>query len=214
MAEITKNAWGFFLWSTLAGAIAFLISGILSDLWIMRFDEYIFATVIAGAIGGFLLGVLLRKRQKIWITTFAGAVAVPVGFWSAFILAGVADLLLPVFGVNTDNPSMYNIENIIAVIFMGIICGAIFGAINYGRKSIWVFTTVCGVVSIPFGLLVGAMNSGHWIKLWLENLFQVFGNIDLNFLVIILLFGVGAGLSIGVYNILQQKDPDVPLKKI
>lgn len=88
---------------------------------------------------------------------------------------------------------------------MGIIFGVIFGAIVYGRKSIRLFSVACGAASIPFGFLVGAMNSGHWIKVWLENMFQIYGKIDLNFLAIIMEFGIGVGLSIGLYIVFKQK---------
>lgn len=65
-----------------------------------------------------------------------------------------------------------------------------------------------GIVSIPFGLLVGSMNSGHWIKMWLENLFKIFGKIDLNFLTVIIEFGIGIGLSIGLYSMLKRRSTD------
>ncbi len=60
-------------------------------------------------------------------------------------------------------------------------------------------------ISIPIGLLVGSMNSGHWIKVWLENLFHIFGKIDLNFLMIITGFGIGVGLSMGLYSMTKQR---------
>ncbi|WP_185750830.1 hypothetical protein [Clostridium sp. KNHs214] len=62
-----------------------------------------------------------------------------------------------------------NISDIIAIILMGSVFGVVFGAMVYRRKSILLFSVVCGIVYIPFGLLVRAMNSGHWIKVWLEN---------------------------------------------
>jgi hypothetical protein len=99
-------------------------------------------------------------------------------------------------------------ENIIGIIFMGIICGAIFGATIYGRKSILTFSAVCGLVSFSFGILVGFFNSGHPIKATFENLFAVFGPIDLNFLAIITSFGVGIGLSIGLFSMLKQKSTE------
>ena len=45
----------------------------------------------------------------------------------------------------------------------------------------------------------------HWIKVWLENLFHIFGKIDLNFLMIITGFGIGVGLSIGLYSMTKQR---------
>jgi hypothetical protein len=83
---------------------------------------------------------------------------------------------------------------------MGIVFGILFGALFYGRKSIKLFSITCGIVAVPYALLVNAMNSGHWIRTWLENLFAVFGKIDLNLLAIVLAFGTGIGLCIGLYN--------------
>ena len=65
------------------------------------------------------------------------------------------------------------------------------------------------MTSFPFGILVSLFNSGHPLKVAFENLLAVFGPIDLNFLAIIMSFGIGIGLSIGLFNMLQQKKSDV-----
>ncbi|HPL53503.1 MAG TPA: hypothetical protein PLW11_05095 [Bacillota bacterium] len=208
MSEIRKNAWVFLLWSTLAGTISFFVSAVITSMVLSPLDFAIIDTILAGGIGGLFLGIFLIKRHKIQIMALSGLAAIPVGFWGAFILAGGVDLLFSLIGVNTVNPNIYNIENIIGIIFMGIICGAIFGAIIYGRKSIWVFSAVCGMVSFPFGILVGFLNSEHPIKATFENLLAFFGSIDLNFLAIITSFGIGTGLSIGLFSMLKQKSTD------
>lgn len=135
----------------------------------------------------------------------AGFIAIPIGFWSAFILAGVVDLLFLLFGVNPEDLNICGIANIIEITLQGLICGAIFGGIIYGRKSIRVFSVICGMVSLPFGILVSLFNSGHPIKATLENLLGVFGILDLNFLAIMMSFGIGIGLSIGLFSMLKQK---------
>lgn len=208
MSEIRKNAWVFLIWSTLAGTTSFFISAGIIAMLLLPFDLPIIDTILVGGIGGLLLGIFLFKRHKIQKIMLAGFIAVPVGFWGAFILAGGADLLFSLIGVNTENPNIYNIENIIGIIFMGIICGAIFGAIIYGRKAIRVFSAVCGVVSFPFGILVGLFNSGHPIKATIENLLAFLGPIDLNSLAIITSFGIGIGLSIGLFSMLNQKSTE------
>lgn len=208
MSEIRKNAWVFLLWSTLVGMISFLVSAIIMSMVLASLDFAIINTIFAGGLGGLFLGILLFKRQEIWKIALAGLIAVPIGFWGAFILAGGVDLLFSLFGI-AGNSNIYNIENIIGIIFMGIICGAIFGGFIYGRKSIWIFSVVCGMTSFPFGILVGLFNSGHPLKVAFENLLAVFGPIDLNFLAIIMSFGIGIGLSIGLFNMLQQKKSDV-----
>lgn len=205
MFEIRKNKWIFLLLSTFAGKISFFISAVITSRVLTLLDFVIVDTILAGGIGGLLLGIFLMNFHNIQKMVLAGLVAIPVGFWSAFILARGVDLLFSSIGVNTKNPNIYNIENIIGIIFMGVICGAIFGAIIYGRKSIWVFSAVCGMVSFPFGILVGLFNTGHPIKSTYEELLAVFGPVDLNFLAIMTSFGIGIGLSIGLFGMLKQK---------
>lgn len=208
MSEIGKNAWLFLLWSTLTGTISFFISAIMISMVLSHFDLAVINTILAGGIGGLFLGIFLMNHFKTLKMTLAGLVAVPVGFWGAFILAGGTDLFFSLMSVNAKNPDIYNIENIIGIIFMGIICGAIYGGIIYGRKSILVFSAVCGVVSFPFGILVGFFNSEHPIKATFESLLAVFGPIDLNFLAIITSFGIGIGLSIGLFRMINQRKGD------
>lgn len=197
MPKINSSKITHILLSMQLGLVSFLMSGVLACMAILHLDNYILAAIMAGGVGGLLLGIFLPVRQKISRMAIAGIVAVPIGIFLSFILAEGFSSLFTSMGNS-------NIPDIIAIIFMGIIFGAVFGAIIYGRKSLWLFSMVCGTVSIPFGLLVGAMNSGHYVKVWLENLFKVFGKIDLNFLVIIIAFGIGIGLSIGLYNILKE----------
>ena len=138
--------------------------------------------------------------------TIAGLIAVPIGLLGSFALfeglVGGFGLLFPSVAAYFENSS---IADIIAIILMGIVFGVIFGAIAYGRKSIRLFSAACGAVLIPIGLLVGSMNSGQWIKVWLENLFHIFGKIDLDFLMIITGFGIGVGLSVGLYSMIKQR---------
>ena len=53
------------------------------------------------------------------------------------------------------------------------------------------------------------MNLGNPVKALLGNLFQIFGKIDFNLLVIIAGFGAGIGLSIGLLNVLEQKRSNI-----
>lgn len=192
MSEIKKNAWVFLIWSTLAGTISFFIGGVVGFIFLLCTDMSILDTIIAGAIGGLLLGVFLRKRHKIGTMTIAGVVAVPVGFWASFGL-GYAISEIP-FIANSNVPDIW------AIILMGAMVGALFGAIIYGRKSIWLFAVVGGVVSVALGFLVDALNSGQ-----LDELLNVLGVPHLGSLPFMLLFGVSIGLSIGLYEIIKQR---------
>jgi hypothetical protein len=205
MPKINTSKITYILWSMLLGMASFFISGVIACIVILLLDNYILATIIAGGIGGLLLGLFLRRYQKIIRLVIAGIIAMPVGLVISFLIVEGFGSLFPSIGTYFENSS---IPDIIAIILMGITFGAIFGLTIYGRKSIWLFSVVCGTVSIPFGLLVGAMNSGCWIKVYLENLLKVFGKIDLNFLAIIISLGIGIGLSIGLYNILKQISAD------
>lgn len=181
----------------LLGMASFLVSGVIASIVILFLDNYILATIIAGGIGGFLLGILLRMHQKIKRMAIAGIIAVPIGLIISFFLVEGFGSLFPSIGAYFENS---NIPDISAIILIGITFGAVFGLIIYGRKSIWLFSVICGTISIPSALLVGAMNSGYGINVWLVNLLDVLGKIDLNFLSIIFSLGIGIGLSIGIYN--------------
>ena len=205
ISEINKFKIAYILWSMLLGMASFLISGVMACIVLLRLDSYILGPIIAGGIGGLLLGLFHWKYKMIGRMTIAGLIAVPIGLLGSFILVEGFGLLFPSVAAYFNNS---NIADIIAIILMGIVFGVVFGAVVYGCKYLWLFSVVCGTVSIPFGLLVGAMNSGHWIRVWLENLFRIFGKIDLNFLTIIMEFGTGIGLSIGLYSMFKQRSAD------
>jgi uncharacterized membrane protein len=192
--------------SLILGTVSFLVSGVAACVLILRFENYIFGTVVAGGAGGLLLGLFHWRRRKIGRMAIAGLIALTIGILGGFILlealAGGFGLLFPSAAAKLENTG---VADILAVVLMGIVIGIIFGAIVYGRKSICLFSVTCGAVSIPFGFLVGAMNSGHKIKALLENILRVFGKIDLNFLATIVGFGIGLGLSIGLYTASKQK---------
>jgi len=189
------------IWSMLMGMVSFFIGGVLACFFIVRFDNYFIAPIIAGGIGGLLLGVFLRMGKKIGRMAISSTVALPIGFLGSFmlveVLVGGFGLLFPSVAADLGNTGIADVG---AIILMGIVFGILFGAMFYGRKSIKLFSVICGIVAVPFALLVNAMNSGHWIKTWLENLFVVFGKIDMNLLAVVMAFGSGIGLCIGLYN--------------
>lgn len=205
MSKISNSKIVSVIWSLILGKVSFFISGVIACIIILRLDNYILGTIIAGGIGGLILGLFHWKHKMIGRMTIAGLIAVPIGLLGSFILV---EGLVDGFGLIFPSVAAYfqdtSVTDIIAIILMGIFFGVIFGTIAYGRKSIRLFSVVCGAVSIPSGLLVGAMNSGHWIKVWLGNLFMIFGNIDLNFLAVVIEFGVGIGLSIGLNSIKRR----------
>lgn len=206
MSKMNTSRIAYILGSMLLGMASFMISGVIACLVILLLDNYIVATIIAGGIGGLFLGLLLQMRQKTGRMAIAGIIGMPISLIISFLLVEGFGLLFPSIGMYFENSA---IPDISAIVLMGIIFGAVVGLMIYGRISIWLFSAVCGTISIPFGLLVGAMNSGHYIKAWLENLSEVFGKIDINFLAITISLGIGIGLSIGLYNMKTKKYPTV-----
>lgn len=182
------------LLTMLIGLIAFLISGVIASVFTMFTNSYFLGSMIAGGIGGLLLGLFLQ-RQKLSRMIIASIIVMPIGLVISFSLVEGFGALFPSIGASFEKSST---PDIIVIVLLSIVFGAVFGALIYGRKSIWLFSFVCGIVAVPFGLLVGAMNSGHPIKFWLENLLGFLGKIDLNFLTIVISLGTGIGLSIGM----------------
>ena len=207
MSKIRNSGVISVILSLILGKVSFLISGVLACIVILNSDNYILGTIIAGGIGGLIFGLFYWKDKKIVRMTIAGLCALLIGFLGSFMLAeGLVSGLEFLFPSIIGFFEISGIADLIAIILMEIMFGVIFGAIVYGRHSLGLFATVCGVVSIPGGVLVVAMNSGHHVKVLLSNLFQIFGKIDLNFLVIIVGFGVGIGLSFGLYRIVKKKE--------
>ncbi|MFB0918251.1 MAG: hypothetical protein QMB63_04175, partial [Clostridiaceae bacterium] len=132
-------------------------------------------------------------------------VSLPIGFLSAFILAEGFSVLLGGLVSGGSGSAFSGIMNTIAIILMGVLCGAIFGWVYYGRKSIYMFAMASGIVSIPFGLLIEAFNNDQPIRGMIANALTFIGAPDLNMLAIVTSVGMGIGLSIGLYRL---KNPD------
>lgn len=202
MSEINESKLTYVLWSAVLGKVSFLISGVAAGIVIQFLDNYILATIIAGGVGGLLLGLFLRLRHKVGRMAIAGMIGMPVALLLTFLFAGVFGSLFPSTSTGIENSF---IPDISSIVLMGIIFGAVVGSMTYGRKSIWLFAIVSGIVSIPSGIFVAVMNSGSDLKVRLDNLLEVFGEIDLNFLAMTISLGIGLGLSIGLYHRLKPK---------
>lgn len=202
------------IWSLILGTIAFLIAGVIAGIVVLRLDNYILATLVAGGIGGLLLGLFNWKHQLTVRMAGAGFAGVLLGFWGGFVLAeglvGGFGMLFPSIAAGFEGGWL---ADLLANLLMGLLFGAVFGGIVYGRKAIRIFSLVCGAATLPFGLLVRVLNSDHWIKEWLVDLFAVIGIVDINIVVMVTQFGVGAGLGIGLYHAAKPKSADVSLQK-
>lgn len=179
------------------GMVSFFVGALAADILIVHLDNYILGLILAGAIAGILLSLLLRWPKKMVRIVIASIIGMPVCLLLSFFLVEGVGSLLPADVTALADSSAWDV---VAIVVMGIIFGGVFGGIVFGAKTIIRFSVVCGMTAIPFGLLVAAMNSGFWMKDWLGNLFGFLGNIDLNLLAILVSLGLGTGLSIGLVS--------------
>lgn len=201
MPELKKSGLLIFLRPLASGILSFFIGGILAAMLVLWLDTFLLETILAGVVGGFLLGLLSGNVRDVLKFTLAGLVALPTGFWGGFgLAAGVFSV--PVIHGLFGNP---HIPDIIGIILMGILTGALFAAALYGRRAIPYFSLAGGLGSLPFGILVAAMNSDSRIRTSLEVYFRIFGSIDLNLLAIITGLGCGLGLGLGLYQMFREE---------
>jgi hypothetical protein len=197
MKEKTANQRPGPILSALLGLGAFLISSLVAAWVIWKIDNYILATIIAGGLGCLLLGSTLRTGPDIKKFIITGLAAMPIAMLLTFLIAGLFELILPAAASYLDKTWF---SDIMAVCLMGMFFGGICGAVLYGRRKIGLFILVCGIVCIPFGYLVAAMNAQYINQYWLTRRFAMLGFADLNFLAIMSSLGLGVGLSIGISN--------------
>lgn len=194
------------IWSLIMGKVSFLISSVIACTLMLHFSNYILGTLLSGVIGGLLLGAFHFRQKMIGRMAIAGMIATPIGMLGVFVLLeGLAyglEFLIPSFAESLDNAGL---SDVIAIILMGAAAGAVFGALVYGRKSVLLFSASCAAVSIVSGFMVRALNLGYGIKAWLERVFQIFGQIDLNFVTIHSGLGLGLGFGIGLYTIAMRR---------
>lgn len=202
MSEINKSRESHVILSVLLGMVSFLISGVIAGIVIQRLDNYILATIIAGGIGGLLTGIFLGMGNRTFRMALAGLIGMPIALLGSFLLIEVLGALMMAMGLNFEDSPLPDIS---VAVLMGIVFGAVVASMIYGRKSVPLFALVGGIVSMPFGWLITAMNSGSIETDPLENLFGVFGRIDLNFLAMAVSLGIGIGLSIGLYHRVNER---------
>lgn len=184
------------------GLIAFMVGSVLASIIVMFWDNYILALAVAGGAGGALMGLLLHYREKIIRMLVSGIVGMPIALMLSFLIVEGIGGLLPFVGHYFENTI---VPDVTAVILLGIFFGGIFGGVVLGRKAISLFIITCGAVSFPSGLVVGALNSSNEIQDQLLNGVGFIGKIDLNLLSIIIFLGLGIGLSVGLYQSVDEK---------
>lgn len=181
----------------LIGFISFLISGIFIGLISLRINEGLML-ILGVPIGSVLMLFLLHKLNKgktlvviIWseLGGFAGFIT---GFTVGTVAGGIIGLIFPSLSDMSKIQSQI-IPNIFVLASADAIFGAFITRLIYGRKSISFFALVCGIASIPFGLLLSIP-----VKIALISF-------DQNLLFSLTSFGTTTGLSIGLYSLLKEK---------
>jgi hypothetical protein len=134
---------------------------------ILLWDQYIGAALVAGAVGGLLLGLFLRLKGKIVRIALAGGLGIPLGIVVSFgLIEGLGALVtLPA------SVEWAGVPDIMAIMLMGVVFGVMTGGIVFGKDAIVLFLIAFGLVAIPFGVLVVAMNKGlfsdsFWFVCW------------------------------------------------
>lgn len=201
MAESSKSGKGIIypVWTALFGAIVYLVSGLLVSKILGPMNLALGGNVIIGALGGLCFGLILF-RERIGKALLAGIASLPIGFLSAFIVAEGLSILLGVLVPQSMEMTASGIMNTVAIILMGVLCGAIFGLVYFGKESIYLFALASGIVGLPFGLLIDAFNKDLPIRGIIANALTFIGAPDLNMLAIVTSVGMGIGLSIGLYK--------------
>ena len=189
----------------LYGMSAFFLSGLLSVMLIVFFDDYIISAFVAGGLGGFLMGTFLRMKDKRAKMAASGVIGIPLGLFLSFGAAGLFELLFPSVSASL---AYTGIPDAIGISIMGLIFGSIMGIFIFGSSALKIFAPVCTLSSMPFGILVSAMNEGYVLRdfnLMMNSIIKGKGIIDLNFLVITVSLGIGTGLSIAIHDIISRK---------
>lgn len=183
---------------------AFLISEILGSIISRAIDipcEFLFRLILPGLAGAFL-AVCLGMKGKVFKMAFASSIAWFVGLLLSIQLS---DFVFAIYSMITDYCFAPGDGDGITEILAGVLSGVTFGAIVFGRKSIIIFGFVCGILTIPLGLLVNNLEPWDFYYIMLGGAFWESIGLDLYLLLSTLSFGFGIGLSIGLYELLTQK---------
>lgn len=201
MSKIQLKKIAHLLCSLLLGIFAFIISGILTSILAvcLSIPYGILYIIMAGCLSGLLLALFFQMRQNIGKMVLACIVAWLISYCVGYTFV---DFLFQLFFTSFHILYEQGEFDAYILILMGVIFGAIFGAIVFGRKSALLFAIICGIISIPFGLL-NIQFVDAWLKTFLIDFEQA--RIPL-FLMFNLSFGISIGLGIGLYQMLTTSD--------
>lgn len=191
--EVTNKIYP--LLTTLIGFISFLISGIMVGLISLRVNEGLIL-ILGVPIGSLLMLFILRNLSKDKIlaviirSELGGFAGILAGFMIGELLGWIIGFVFPSLSDMAQIKSQI-IPNMFVLIIADTILGSFLADLFYGRKSISFFALVCGIASIPFGLLLSMPIDISWISF------------DQNLLFALISFGTTTGLGIGLYSLLK-----------
>jgi hypothetical protein len=199
--DATKKSYPFL--TMLIGLVAYLASGTIvgliltilkveSSLYVSYVNSgpsYDFLMIIIGApLGGILLGLMMKMfklNSLIAIVVFS-----IIGEFSGIIIGEIAGFIAYIYFSGYSFP----ISFVFGFMIANAIYGAFIAAAFHGGKSIGLFALVCGITSVPFGILVWKTSG------------MVLVGINLATLVLLTSLGVTTGLSIGLYSLVKSKN--------
>lgn len=185
------------LLTMLVGLVSFLISGILAGLISLRTNEGMIL-ILGAPIGSLLMLYFLHelaedKNLAVVIRSLLGGFAgFFVGFIVGTLVAELIGLVIPSLR-DMEQVKAQIVPNIVMLMVADAIFGALFGHLLYGRKSIRFFAFLCGIASIPFGILLSIPIHIVWI------------DFNQNILFTLVSFGTTTGLSMGLYRFIKLK---------
>jgi len=196
--DATKKTYPFL--TMLIGLVAYLASGTIVGLILtilkvesslhlsygnsgLSYDFFMF--IIGVALGGILLGLMMKMfklNRLIAVVVFS-----IIGEFSGIIIGEIVGGYLYFFGQSIS------LSFVFGFMIANAIYGAFIAAVFHGGKSIGLFALVCGITSVPFGILV-----------WKTSGIVLVG-INLARLVLVTSLGATTGLSIGIFSLFKSK---------
>lgn len=179
------------LFTLLVGLAAYLIGGGIGGVISCLLSGEFIILAFGAPVGSLLMLFFLRRLTKEIIikvaigSEAAGLAGVFAGFSIGELISAAMGPLLPAF--------RDFIPNILLLVVADAIFGAAISWLLYGRKAIGVFALGCGIISIPFGVLLSMPMDIAGI------------GFDQNLLLMVASFGAATGFSIGLADLLKSE---------
>lgn len=192
MAESRAAGKLYPVFTLLVGLVSYLIGGVLAGL----ISGEIVVAAVGVPVGSLLmLSVLCRITKKTMIkavigSELAGLTGLLAGFIVGESISGILGFFFPALG-DLSKIKAQIVPNVFVLIVADAIFGAVISHLLFGKKAIRFFVLSCGILSIPFGILLSMPIDLAWI------------GFDQNLLFTVISYGTTTGFSIGLYRFLK-----------